>query len=97
MWNDDWEKYGNAVLIQEGKTNAHKDRIHALFPSAGDTPPGKWCREHILIQCADTKLEISAYRESEDNDEYAGTLTLQIFAGDDVIFCEKIDEPKSDT
>lgn len=97
MEKEDLEKYNNSVLVKEGKGKNSKDKVQPLFTSAKDTPPGNWCREHILIQCADTKIEIGAYRESENNSEYAGTLTLQIFAGDDVIFCEKIDESKSDT
>ena len=68
------------------------------FPCAEDTPPGEWCVNSFTVQCQDSKVEIGVYREPNDGKEYAGTLTLQIFRGDDVIFCEKIiEEPLQKT
>ena len=62
------------------------------FPHTEKIKPGSWCKDGIFIQCDKTLLEISVYREPESNSKYAGTLTLQIFAGDDVIFWEKLQD-----
>ena len=82
-------------LVAEGKAGK-KRNIKNLFKSAKNTPPGEWCREHVLVQCEDTLVEMSVFREPDDGGENAGTLTLQIFAGDDVIFCERINKKKKD-
>lgn len=65
-------------------------RMH--FPHAGETLPGNWCRDGFAVKCENATVEIGVYREPESNTEYAGTLTLQIFQGDDVIFCGRIIE-----
>lgn len=64
------------------------------FPNACETLPGEWCTDGFTIQCEHSKVEIGVYREPNNGKEYAGTLTLQIFRGDDVIFCEMITEER---
>lgn len=62
------------------------------FPQAGNTLPGQWCENGFVVECENSKVEIGVYREPNNGGEYAGTLTLQIFQGDEVIFCERIVE-----
>lgn len=66
-----------------------------LFPDWDELEPGDWSAHGTIIQYdSDGKgmeLEIGLYREPLDSGEYAGTYTLQIFDGDDVVFCRKVD------
>lgn len=62
------------------------------FPGAEKTLPGEWCENSFTVRCEESNVEIGVYREPNDGGEYAGTLTLQIFCNDDVIFCERIKE-----
>lgn len=65
--------------------------VASLFPDWDYIQPGNWSRHGKIINCASgTRIEIGLYREPAENEEYAGTYTLQIFRNDDVIVCEQI-------
>lgn len=97
-WRDAAESIAEKLSSAKGKAekSCEKPDWHGSFakhfPNACKTLPGEWCTDGFTIQCEHSKVEIGVYREPNDGKEYAGTLTLQIFRGDDVIFCEKITE-----
>lgn len=63
--------------------------IKEMFPDWNDIEPGYWSRHTKLIG----NVEIGLYREPLDTDEeIAGTLTLQIFDGDNVVVCKTVNE-----
>ena len=72
------------------------NKITELFPDWNMMAPGNWSKHGIIIPCKDKdrKVEIGLYREHEG--EYAGTYTLQIFSGDDVVVCETVDPTTPD-
>lgn len=67
--------------------------IQELFPDWEEMKPGEWSKCGKIIDYFDgykdkDKIEIGLYREPLENDaEIAGTYTLQIFNGDDVVIC----------
>lgn len=78
--------FGDNDLSNDPKTFAEH------FPNAEETQPGEWCVNSFTVPCEESEIMIGVYREPEDGSEYAGTLTLQVFYGDEVIFCDKIAE-----
>ena len=71
--------------------------IKELFPDADTIEPGNWSKYGKIIKCIggygdEEKVEIGLYREpiNEEDKDISGTLTLQIFEGDDVILCRTI-------
>lgn len=73
----------------------NSDSVKEMFPDWAEIEPGNWSAYgKCLDYGASHTLEIGLYREPMDNDEYAGRYTLQIFDGDDVIFCADVDETR---
>jgi len=67
--------------------------IKKMFPDWNEIKPGMWSAFTKIVKYKKNRtLEIGLYREPMENDEYAGTLTLQIFDNDDVIFCATCEE-----
>lgn len=65
------------------------EQIKKQFKDWKTMKPGEWSNHPIVLHygCSPYEyIEIGLYREPEDNDEYAGTYTLQGFNGDDVLF-----------
>lgn len=61
--------------------------IKEMFPDWNNIKPGMWSLYTKLIG----NIEIGLYREPLDADEeIAGTLTFQIFDGDNVIACKTV-------
>lgn len=71
----------------------NSDSVKKMFPDWNRIKPGNWSNYgRILEYGAGHYIEIGLYREPLDVDsEYAGSYTLQIFDGDDVIFCSMVD------
>ena len=71
----------------------HSETVKAQFPDWADLKPGSWSK-HPINLCYGTapyeSVEIGLYREPLENEEYAGTYTLQIMHGDDVILCQTV-------
>ena len=66
------------------------EQIKKQFPDWKEMKPGEWSKHPIILTygCSPyERIEIGLYREPEDNEEYAGTYTLQGFNGDEVVFC----------
>ena len=73
----------------------NSDSVKEMFPDWAEIEPGMWSvYSKCLTYGAGHTLEIGLYREPLDNDEYAGRYTLQIFDGDEVIFCADVDETR---
>lgn len=87
------EELGNK-LVAIADVNPPDKTVQELFPDWNIIPCGKWSEHGRVFTCADgTNVEIGLYREplkDNDEDEYAGTLTLHIFNGDDVILCKTV-------
>lgn len=67
--------------------------IMEMFPDWEKMEPGTWSEYGKLISYAGGHVvEIGLFREPMENDEYAGTYTLQIYDGDEVIFCAKVEK-----
>lgn len=68
-------------------------KLKDLFPDYKEIAPGNWSENCVRTFAVDEGkyIEIGLYREPLD-EEYAGTLTLQIFLGDDVVLCEQVEE-----
>ena len=64
--------------------------IKKEFPDWKTMECGTWSQYGRIYDIDKRKYEIGLYREPMDDDEYAGTYTLQIFDGDDVIYCAKV-------
>ena len=66
-----------------------------MFPDWEEIEPGMWSiYGRLLTYGLGHILEIGLYREPLDNDEYAGRYILQIFDGDEVIFCADVDDQR---
>lgn len=66
--------------------------IKTAFPDWNNIAPGEWSEHGSLLYYGPGHfVEIGLYREPLDGDEYAGSYTLQIFDGDEVIFCAKVE------
>ena len=66
--------------------------IREFFSDWATIQPGSWSVNGRKLPYAnDRYVEIGLYREPADNGEYAGSYTLHIFDGDDVIFCQKVE------
>ena len=66
-----------------------------MFPDYETIKPGEWSNHNQTITCIDgngerTSVEIGLYREPNDGGEYANTLTLQIFDGDNVLLSYQV-------
>lgn len=73
----------------------NSDSVKEMFPDWAEIEPGFWSEfSRRLTYGAGHFLEIGLYRESMDGGEYAGRYTLQIFDGDEVIFCADVDETR---
>lgn len=87
------EELGDA-LVAISIVNPPDESVQALFPDWNTIVCGKWSEHGRELVCSDgSKIEIGLYREplkDDDEDEYAGTLTLHIFDGDDVILCKTV-------
>jgi len=71
----------------------NSDSVKEMFPDWESIKPGDWSKYgKILYYGLGHFIEIGLYKEPMENEEYAGTYTLQIFDGDDVIFCAKVDD-----
>ena len=51
---------------------------------------GEWSRFAFTLDLGGKYLDVMLYREPFENDEYAGTYTIQVFLGDEVMFCHEI-------
>lgn len=61
-----------------------------MFPDWAFIKNGEWSRLGRIINTINgDKVEFGLYREP-DNEEYAGTLTLQVFINDDVVICKQV-------
>lgn len=87
------EELGNA-LVAIADVNPPDETVQELFPDWNIVPCGEWSEHGRVVVCTDgTNVEIGLYHEplkDDDEDEYAGTLTLHIFDGDDVILCKTV-------
>lgn len=63
-----------------------------LFPDTQNVKPGTWHSNGIYLNTNNETIEIVLYREPEQNEEYAGTLTVQIFRNDEVIYATTVPE-----
>lgn len=73
----------------------NSDTVKEMFPDWEEIEPGEWSTfGKILYYGLGKSIEIGLYREPIDNDEYAERYTLQIFDGDDVIFCADVNEER---
>lgn len=73
----------------------NSDSIKEMFPDWAKIQPGDWSEYgKILDYGAGHFVEIGLYREPLDNDVYSGRYTLQIFDGDEVIFCADVDDQR---
>ena len=69
--------------------------LDELFPNRTNIAPGTWSTDGIMIELGDgNKVEIGLYREPQNQEEYAGTLTLHVFYNDVVVLCKTISENK---
>ena len=65
--------------------------IKEMFPDWEEIEYGNWSKHGKILEYKPGRyLEIGLYREPIDGTEYDGTYTLQIFDGDDVIFCHEV-------
>lgn len=70
--------------------------VKDMFPDWETIEPGNWsvngCALHYgEAEDSGREIYIGLYREPLDGDEYAGTYTLEILDGDEVIFCQKVE------
>ena len=66
--------------------------LREMFPDWKELKPGNWSKAGRIIECTSgKKVEIGLYREPEENPEYAGRYTLQVFLGDDVVIAEDVE------
>ena len=85
----------------------NSDSVKEMFPDWAEIEPGNWSKYgRILYYGAGHFVEIGLYREPIDElgrvatDEeaenciYDGRYTLQIFDGDDVIFCADVNDKR---
>ena len=72
-----------------------KKNLELFFPDWHDIPKGEWS-EHSLELTSDgyRRRYAGLYREPDNNTEYAGSLTLQIMDGDDVVLCDTVYVPE---
>ena len=67
--------------------------VAEMFPDYASISPGEWSSFGKTMKTVNgDSIEIGLYREPDGNDEYSGTLTLQVFIGDDVVVCEQMSE-----
>lgn len=62
--------------------------FNSLFPNWETTPKGEWCppaQNNVF-----GNYEFGLYHEPDENTEYAGTYTLQLFCKDEVILCAMV-------
>ena len=65
--------------------------IEEMFPDWDQLEKGDWSQHGRIFDTPEgRRIEIGLYREPDENEEYAGTLTLQIFVNDSVVLCEKV-------
>ena len=70
----------------------NSDSVKEMFPDWADMQPGSWSKNGKRLTYGEGHfVEIGLYREPMDNTEYAGRYTLQIFDGDEVIFCQDVE------
>lgn len=48
---------------------------------------GEWSQYAFTLCLGDKYLDIMLYHEPLENEDYAGTYTIQAFIGDEVVFC----------
>ena len=59
-----------------------------VFPDWENITEGEWSAEYYKIQVNNiTSMEFGLYHEPQENEEYKGTYTLQVFVNDDVPIC----------
>ena len=90
IYNDDDYMYDESVEYIEMNSNSVKE----MFPDWADMQPGSWSKNGKILRYGKDDndfVEIGLYREPMNNEEYAGRYTLQIFDGDDVIFCKSVE------
>lgn len=67
--------------------------LKEIFSDYAEMECGTWSEHDVWIKYGHERneaLDISLYREPMENEEYAGTYTLQVFDGDNVIFCKRV-------
>ena len=68
------------------------ESVKEMFPDWEEIKPGEWSYNGKILTYGEGHfVEIGLYREPMDNTEYAGRYTLQIFDGDEVIFCADVE------
>ena len=80
------------TIINGEPTDCNKNDVEMLvkeeFPDWETMKYGSWSQYGRILDTEKRKYEVGLYREPMDDDEeYAGTYTLQVFDGDDVILC----------
>lgn len=94
-------------LIRKNKPTLNSDSVKEMFPDWATIEPGNWSAHgKVLTYGAGQMLEIGLYREPIDTlgrvaTDYEadigicdGRYTLQVFDGDEVIFCADVDETR---
>lgn len=88
---DSDELYNLLLNISENYSQVVNEEIKEMFPDWAFIKKGEWSSlGHIINTIEGDKVEIGLYREPDDNNEYTGTLTLQIFLNDNVILCKQV-------
>ncbi len=90
---DSDELYNLLLDISENYFQIVDEEIKKMFPDWAFIKKGEWSElGRIINTIKGDKVEIGLYREPDGNNEYAGTLTLQIFLNDNVILCKQVSE-----
>ena len=67
--------------------------LMCIFQDMESIKCGEWSRFGFAVRYGyreNDYIQIGLYREPSENEEYAGTYTLQVFDGDAVIACHKV-------
>lgn len=87
---DSDELYNLLLNISNNYFQVVDEEIKEMFPDWAFIKNGEWSRLGRIINTINgDKVEFGLYREP-DNEEYAGTLTLQVFINDDVVICKQV-------
>jgi len=68
----------------------NENRFHTLFPDWAELDCGEWSQYGRTFRYGNGEkeyIQIGLYREPMENEEYAGSFTMQVFDGDNVISC----------
>ena len=74
--------------------NTPLETLNIMFPDWKEMKCTDWSKHGYFFQYGKDNrdfIQVGLYREPMDDDENAGTYTLEVFDGDTVIACHKID------